>query len=153
MIDTAEVVAKRYGITREQQDEYGLQSQLRTAAGQQAGRFDDEIVPLTTTKLAFDKKTGDIYYGDVGQNKWEEINFEPASSNGGINYGRRIMEANHCYDPKENCPQKGLTKPIIEYPNDANYKEDIEELIDWTFPTTEGDEINLKFIKETEEEE
>ena len=63
MIDTAEVVAKRYGITREQQDEYGLQSQLRTAAGQQAGRFDDEIVPLTTTKLAFDKKTGD---------RWEE---------------------------------------------------------------------------------
>ena len=72
-------------------------------------------------RFSFDKKTGDIYYGDVGQNKWEEINFEPASSNGGINYGWRIMEANHCYDPKENCPQKGLTKPIIEYPNDANY--------------------------------
>ena len=65
MIDTAEVVAKRYGITREQQDEYGLQSQLRTAAGQQAGRFDDEIVPLTTTKLAFDKKTGDSWEEEV----------------------------------------------------------------------------------------
>ena len=65
MIDTAEVVAKRYGITREQQDEYGLQSQLRTAAGQQAGRFDDEIVPLTTIKLAFDKKTGDSWEEEV----------------------------------------------------------------------------------------
>ncbi len=65
MIDTAEVVAKRYGITREQQDEYGLQSQLRTAAGQQAGRFDDEIIPLTTTKLAFDKKTGDSWEEEV----------------------------------------------------------------------------------------
>ena len=65
MIDTAEGVAKRYGITREQQDEYGLQSQLRTAAGQQAGRFDDEIVPLTTTKLAFDKKTGDSWEEEV----------------------------------------------------------------------------------------
>ena len=65
MIDTAEVVAKRYGITREQQDEYGLLSQLRTAAGQQAGRFDDEIVPLTTTKLAFDKKTGDSWEEEV----------------------------------------------------------------------------------------
>ena len=65
MIDTADVVAKRYGITREQQDEYGLQSQLRTAAGQQAGRFDDEIVPLTTTKLAFDKKTGDSWEEEV----------------------------------------------------------------------------------------
>ena len=72
-------------------------------------------------RFSFDKKTGDIYYGDVGQNKWEEINFEPASSKGGMNFGWRIMEANHCYDPKENCPQKGLTKPIIEYPNDANY--------------------------------
>ena len=65
MIDTAEVVAKRYGITREQQDEYGLQSQLCTAAGQHAGRFDDEIVPLTTTKLAFDKKTGDSWEEEV----------------------------------------------------------------------------------------
>ena len=51
MIDTAEVVAKRYKISREAQDEYALQSQQRTAAAQQDGRFDDEIVPLPTTKL------------------------------------------------------------------------------------------------------
>jgi acetyl-CoA C-acetyltransferase len=60
MIDTAEVVAKRYGISREAQDEYGLQSQMRTAAAQQAGRFDDEIVPLPTIKLVADKATGEI---------------------------------------------------------------------------------------------
>src|ERR671937_2195874 len=49
MIETAEVVAKRYYITRETQDEYALASQQRTAAGQRAGRFDKEIVPITVT--------------------------------------------------------------------------------------------------------
>ena len=60
MLETAEVVAERYNITREQMDEYGLQSQMRTAAGQQAGKFDEEIVPLTTTKLIQDKESGEI---------------------------------------------------------------------------------------------
>ncbi len=60
MLETAEVVAERYNITREQMDEYGLQSQMRTAAGQQAGKFDEEIVPLTTTKLVQDKESGEI---------------------------------------------------------------------------------------------
>ena len=72
-------------------------------------------------RFSFDKQTGDKYLADVGQNKWEEVNFEPASSKGGLNYGWRIMEANHCYDPKENCPTEGLINPIIEYPNDANH--------------------------------
>jgi acetyl-CoA C-acetyltransferase len=58
MIDTAEVVARRYYVTREAQDEYALLSQRRTAAGQEAGRFDAEIVPLPTTKLVQDKATG-----------------------------------------------------------------------------------------------
>src|SRR5262245_57027290 len=55
MIDTAEVVAKRYYITREKQDEYALASQQRTAAGQAAGRFAQEIVTISTTKLTQDK--------------------------------------------------------------------------------------------------
>ncbi len=59
MIDTAEVVARRYYITRETQDAYALVSQQRTAAGQEAGRFDTEIVPLPTTKLVQDKATGE----------------------------------------------------------------------------------------------
>lgn len=72
-------------------------------------------------RFSFDRKTGDIYYGDVGQNKWEEVNYEPSDSPGGVNYGWRLMEASHCYNPEKDCPQDGLTMPIIEYPNDANY--------------------------------
>ena len=59
MIETAEIVAKRYYITRETQDEYALASQQRTAAGQREGRFDREIVPLPTTKVVQDKATGE----------------------------------------------------------------------------------------------
>ena len=60
MIETAEVVAKRYYVSRETQDAYALVSQQRTAAGQRAGRFDAEIVPLPTTKLVQDKATGEV---------------------------------------------------------------------------------------------
>lgn len=55
MIETAELVAERYGISREAQDEYALESQRRTAAAQEAGRFDDEIVPLTVEKQLYEK--------------------------------------------------------------------------------------------------
>lgn len=65
MIDTAEVVAKRYDISRESQDEYALQSQQRTATGQEAGRFDDEIVPLPSNKGVMDKETKQITFEDV----------------------------------------------------------------------------------------
>jgi len=60
MLETADTVAARYGVGREAQDAYALQSQMRTAAGQQAGRFDDEIVPLPTVMLVKDKETGEI---------------------------------------------------------------------------------------------
>jgi acetyl-CoA C-acetyltransferase len=59
MIQTADTVAARYKISREHQDEYSLQSQLRTAAAQQAGKFDDEIVPMETTMVVTDKNTGE----------------------------------------------------------------------------------------------
>ncbi|NIZ62031.1 acetyl-CoA C-acyltransferase [Sedimentitalea sp. CY04] len=60
MIETADIVAERYGITREQQDEYGLRSQQRIAAAQEAGLFKDEIVPMQTTMAVKDKETGEI---------------------------------------------------------------------------------------------
>ncbi|GAA6173490.1 acetyl-CoA C-acyltransferase [Colwellia sp. KU-HH00111] len=60
MLDTAEIVANRYEISREAQDAYALKSQQRTAAAQAAGKFDDEIVPVTCTKLVMDKATGEI---------------------------------------------------------------------------------------------
>jgi acetyl-CoA C-acetyltransferase len=65
MIETAEVVARRYYITREAQDEYALTSQQRTAAAQKAGRFDAEIVPLTATKLVEDKSTKEVREEEV----------------------------------------------------------------------------------------
>tara|TARA_R110000782_G_scaffold117364_4_gene207785 strand:+ start:105239 stop:106411 length:1173 start_codon:yes stop_codon:yes gene_type:complete len=58
MLQTAEVVAAHYGISRERQDAYSLQSQKRTAAAQAAGAFDDEIVPVTATMTVTDKATG-----------------------------------------------------------------------------------------------
>lgn len=65
MLDTAEVVAERYGISRERQDEYSLESQRRTAAAQQAGRFNDELAPISTTMAVADKATGTISYQPV----------------------------------------------------------------------------------------
>jgi acetyl-CoA C-acetyltransferase len=65
MLKTAETVATRYGITREAMDEYSFQSQMRTAAGQEAGRFDDEIVPMTTTKVLVNKETGETLEEEV----------------------------------------------------------------------------------------
>jgi len=60
MLQTAEFVARKYGITREQQDEYALSSQHRTARAQAEGRFDAEIVPITTTMLVEDKATRQV---------------------------------------------------------------------------------------------
>ncbi len=65
MLQTAEVVAKRYGITRAQMDEYGLRSQQRTAEAQAAGRFDAEIVPVTATIAIIDKETKAISHREV----------------------------------------------------------------------------------------
>src|SRR5262249_45106106 len=65
MIETADIVAARYGVSREAQDAYSLESQRRTAAGQQAGRFMDEIAPLTSRKKVVDKVTKAESFEDV----------------------------------------------------------------------------------------
>lgn len=65
MLQTAEIVAKRYGISREAQDAYALQSQQRTAVAQAAGKFDDEIVPVTATMAVANKETGEITKHEV----------------------------------------------------------------------------------------
>ncbi|HET6340046.1 MAG TPA: acetyl-CoA C-acyltransferase [Polyangiales bacterium] len=65
MIATADVVAKRYNVSREAQDEYSLQSQQRTAAAQAAGKFNDEIVPFTTTMQLTDKASGARSYKEI----------------------------------------------------------------------------------------
>ncbi len=71
MLQTAEVVAKRYGITRDQMDEYSLRSQQRTAAAQAAGRFDEEIVPVTATMAIVDKETKEVTHREVTLSKDE----------------------------------------------------------------------------------
>jgi len=65
MIETADIVASRYGISREAQDQYALESQRRTAAGQQAGRFAEEIVPLPSVMAVTDKVTGEVRHEPV----------------------------------------------------------------------------------------
>jgi glucose/arabinose dehydrogenase len=65
-------------------------------------------------RISFDRSTGDLYIADVGQNAWEEVNFQPAGSPGGENYGWNIMEASHCYQSTA-CDQSGLTLPVVEY--------------------------------------
>ncbi|MDP6692257.1 MAG: acetyl-CoA C-acyltransferase, partial [Alphaproteobacteria bacterium] len=71
MLNTAEVVAERYGVKRDDMDAYGLQSQMRTAAAQQAGKFDDEIVPMTSVMKVMNKETGDVSDQEVTLDKDE----------------------------------------------------------------------------------
>ena len=71
MLETAEMVARRYGVTREEQDAYALQSQQRTAAAQAAGKFDDEIVPMSTVMKVMDKATGAVSDVEVTLDKDE----------------------------------------------------------------------------------
>ena len=65
-------------------------------------------------RWAFDRLTADLYIADVGQNAWEEVNFQPASSPGGENYGWRSFEGNHCTG-LNTCDTNGLTMPVAEY--------------------------------------
>ena len=84
MLETAELVAGRYKISREAQDEYALRSQQRTAAAQQAGRFDDEIAPMTSSMLVQDRNTGETSKKTVTLTKDEgnraDTNLEGLSS-------------------------------------------------------------------------
>ena len=66
-------------------------------------------------RYSFDRDTGDMFIGDVGQNAWEEIDFQPGDSEGGENWGWRRMEGFHCYNPTTNCNDGSLVLPIFEY--------------------------------------
>ena len=69
-------------------------------------------------RFSFDRLTADLFIADVGQGNWEEINFQPAASAGGENYGWRIMEGTHCFNPP-GCSVTGLTLPVVEYNHSA----------------------------------
>lgn len=68
-------------------------------------------------RFDFDPRTGDLWIGDVGQDAIEEVNFEPAGSGGGRNYGWDRMEGSLCFEPATGCNDGTLTLPVIEYPN------------------------------------
>ncbi|MFL6336268.1 MAG: PQQ-dependent sugar dehydrogenase [Pyrinomonadaceae bacterium] len=71
-------------------------------------------------RFSFDRQTGDLFIADVGQGNYEEIDFQPAASKGGENYGWRVMEGFHCYPPgTATCNQTGLTPPVLEYDHSA----------------------------------
>ena len=67
-------------------------------------------------QFSFDRETGDLWIGDVGQNFWEEVNFEPASSEGGFNYGWKFLQGAHCFPNslEPDCPKVGVL-PVAEY--------------------------------------
>ncbi len=66
-------------------------------------------------RFSFDRAAHDMFIGDVGQDAVEEIDFQPAASTGGENYGWRLMEGNQCYNPSTNCNPGGLVLPILTY--------------------------------------
>lgn len=66
-------------------------------------------------RFSFDRDTGDLWVGDVGQGDYEEIDFQAAASKGGENYGWNTMEGTHCFKPKTGCKQDGLVLPVFEY--------------------------------------
>jgi glucose/arabinose dehydrogenase len=66
-------------------------------------------------RFSFDRASGDLWIADVGQGEWEEVNYQPASSIGGENYGWRRMEGTHCFEPDSGCDTGDLVRPVLEY--------------------------------------
>jgi len=71
-------------------------------------------------RFSFDRNSGDLFIADVGQNAWEEVDFQPSTSIGGENYGWRRMEATHCFNPSTGCQDGTLILPILEYSHANN---------------------------------
>jgi hypothetical protein len=69
-------------------------------------------------RWSFDRANGDVYIGDVGQGRWEEIDYVPANPSG-VNYGWDDMEGRHCFEPSVGCLTAGRTLPVLEYCNSA----------------------------------
>ena len=72
-------------------------------------------------RFSFDRLTGDLYIGDVGQGSWEEIDFLPAGNSGGVNFGWNYMEGTHHYSASQLLEETALTDPVAEYGRDHGY--------------------------------
>jgi glucose/arabinose dehydrogenase len=82
----------------------------------------DEIWALglrNPANISFDRREGDLLIADVGQDLWEEVDFEPSASPGGRNYGWSTMEGFHCFDPPVGCDMSGRVLPVAEYPQNV----------------------------------
>ena len=93
MIETADIVAGRYNVSREAQDEYGLRSQMRMAAAQEAGLFADEIVPMAATMAVKDKETGEVTHHEVTVDR-DECN-RPTTKIEGLNGLNPVREGGY----------------------------------------------------------
>lgn len=93
MLETAEVVTRRYGVSREQQDEYAFQSQQRTAHGQQDGAFNDEIVPMKVSMGVKDKDSGEVSFRAVSIDR-DEGN-RPETTKEGLSSLKPVFEGGH----------------------------------------------------------
>ncbi len=69
-------------------------------------------------RLSFDRATGDLWIGDVGQGAWEEVDVQRAGAPGGTNFGWNRMEGRHCFDPGSGCEEPSLVLPVTEYGHD-----------------------------------
>jgi cysteine-rich repeat protein len=92
-------------------------------------------------RFSFDRLTGDLYIGDVGQGSWEEIDFDPAPITAGVNYGWDDMEGRHCFEPSVGCLTAGRTLPVLEYCNSAH-----SEVACSTFQTEKGQAVVGGFV-------
>ena len=85
-----------------------------------------------------------MYMGDVGQNNWEEINFQASDSKGGLNFGWNIFEGTRCYpDDNQGCLKDNTVMPLFEYPNDANY---FKTLLGWKQSKMQGCSITGGYV-------
>ena len=69
-------------------------------------------------RFSFDSETGDMYIADVGEGKWEEVDFQPGGSRGGQNYGWNLLEGSHKFKLPDGYDTRGLTFPVVEYSHD-----------------------------------
>lgn len=112
--DPNTLLGKILRIDVDQGDPYGIPPG-NPFAGQPNGR---EIFALgfrNPWRFSFDRQSGRLWAADVGQNRWEEIDVVEA----GNNYGWRVMEGAHCFQPSRGCATAGLTLPVAEYPNQS----------------------------------
>jgi glucose/arabinose dehydrogenase len=97
-------------------DPYGIPQNNPFAANGQGSREIWSYGWRNPWRISFDRASGDMYIGDVGQNQYEEIDVELAGTPGGQNYGWRLMEGAHCFDPSTCDPaSSGLILPVAEY--------------------------------------